>query len=73
MQERKFNTKNFIRTCSEPKHHPLSMELVIQPDMQYIINPSPDPTVGNVLVVGVRLEVNLNWFEGPTTSVEIQK
>jgi porin len=48
-------------------------ELVIQPDLQYIINPSTDPTVRNALVVGVRLEVNLNWFEGPTTSVEILK
>lgn len=46
---------------------------ISQSDLQYIVNPSTDPTVRNALVVGVRLEVNLNWFEGPTTSVEIQK
>lgn len=48
-------------------------EIVIQPDVQYIINPGTDPSVGNALVIGARLELNLNWFEGPTTSVEILK
>ncbi len=49
-------------------------EIVIQPDVQYIINPGTDPGVRNALVIGARLQLNLNWFEGPsTTSVEIQK
>ncbi|MCA9420109.1 MAG: carbohydrate porin [Nitrospira sp.] len=48
-------------------------EIVVQPDLQYIMNPGTDPAVRNALVVGVRLELNLNWFEGPTTSVEILK
>ncbi len=30
--------------------------LAIQPDVQYIINPGTDPTIGNALVVGTRLE-----------------
>ncbi|MBA3611854.1 MAG: carbohydrate porin [Nitrospirales bacterium] len=49
-------------------------EIMIQPDVQYIINPGTDPTVRNAVVVGARLQLNLNRFEGPsTTSVEIQK
>ena len=51
----------------------VSPELVIQPTMQYILNPNTNPTIRNAFVVGARLAVNLNWFEGPTTSVEIQK
>jgi porin len=52
----------------------LSPELVIQPDVQYIINPGTDPSVNNAFVIGARVGLNLNWFEGPsTTSVEIQR
>ncbi len=51
----------------------VSPELVIQPNVQYIINPDTNPAIRNALVVGARLAVNLNWFEGPTTSVEIQQ
>lgn len=49
-------------------------EIVNQPDVHYIVNPGTDPSVSNAFVVGVRLGLNINWFEGPTaTSVEIQK
>ena len=34
--------------------------LIIQPDMQYVINPGTVPRRNNALVLGVRLEVNLN-------------
>jgi len=48
-------------------------EIIIQPNIQYIINPDTNPAIQNALVVGARVEFNLNWFEGPTTAVEIQK
>ena len=51
----------------------ISPEMIIQPDIQYIINPDTNPAIRDAFVVGARLEVNLSWFEGPTTSVEIQK
>ena len=48
-------------------------DIIFQPDLQYVINPNTDPTRENAFVVGARVEFNLNWFGGPTTSVEIQK
>ena len=48
-------------------------DIVLQPDVQYILNPANDPTVDHAFVAGVRLEVSINWFGGPPTSVEIQK
>ena len=30
--------------------------LILQPDVQYIINPSMDPSLKNALQIGVRLE-----------------
>lgn len=36
--------------------------LIIQPDMQYVINPGTVPGRKNALVLGIRLEFNLNWF-----------
>jgi porin len=33
--------------------------LLVQPDVQYVINPGTDPTLGNALVAGVRLVVSL--------------
>ena len=32
--------------------------LILQPDVQYIINPSMDPEVDNALQVGIRLEMS---------------
>jgi porin len=37
----------------------ISDRLVLQPDVQYIINPGTDPALDNALVVGVRAEVKL--------------
>lgn len=37
----------------------ISDRLVLQPDLQYIINPGTDPALDNALVVGVRAEVKL--------------
>lgn len=44
--------------------HAISMtdELVVQPNLQYVINPGTDPSVPNALVVGVRIELSVNWF-----------
>ncbi len=36
--------------------------LFIQPDVQYVINPGTVPGRKNAFVLGVRLEVNFNWF-----------
>ena len=36
--------------------------LFIQPDVQYVINPGTAPGRKHALVLGVRLEFNLNWF-----------
>jgi porin len=35
----------------------LSDWLVVQPDLQYIVNPGVDPDIDNALVVGMRFEV----------------
>ena len=35
----------------------------IQPDVQYVINPGMVPDRKNAFVLGVRLELNLNWFK----------
>ena len=40
----------------------LSQALTIQPDIQYIIHPNTDPTRNNALVLIMRLELTLNWF-----------
>ena len=37
--------------------------VVIQPDLQYIINPDTNPSVPNALVMGARIQLNLSWFE----------
>lgn len=36
--------------------------LIIQPDVQYVINPGMVRGRNNALVLGVRLELNFNWF-----------
>lgn len=41
----------------------VSPNLIIQPDVQYVINPGTVPSRKNALVLGVRLEFNFNWFE----------
>ena len=38
-------------------------ELVLQPDVQYIINPDTNPAVQNAFVLGIRVQLNLSWFE----------
>lgn len=38
-------------------------ELLVQPDIQYIINPGMDPSIDNALVIGVRLGMHIHWFE----------
>lgn len=35
---------------------------IVQPDLQYIINPNTDPSISDAFVIGARFEVNLNWF-----------
>lgn len=45
-------------------------EIIIQPNVQYIINPDTNSIVRNAIVIGARLELNLDWFEAQTTSVE---
>jgi porin len=32
--------------------------LIVQPDLQYVINPSMDPEIDNALQVGLRLEIS---------------
>ena len=51
----------------------ISPEITIQPNLQYIINPDTNPAIKDAFVIGARLALNWNWFEGPTTSVEQQK
>ena len=41
----------------------LSPNLVIQPDLQYIINPDTNPSIPNALVLGARIQLNFSWFE----------
>ena len=41
----------------------VSPYMVIQPDLQYIINPDTNPAVANALVLGARIQLNLSWFE----------
>lgn len=36
--------------------------LIVQPDVQYVIHPGTVQGRNNALVLGVRLEFNLNWF-----------
>jgi porin len=36
--------------------------LFIQPDLQYVINPDTVHGRKNAFVLGVRLELNFNWF-----------
>jgi porin len=40
----------------------VNRNLFIQPDVQYVINPGTVQGRKNALVLGVRLEFNLNWF-----------
>jgi porin len=41
----------------------LSPALTIQPDVQYIIHPNTDPTRNNALVLLMRLQLTMNWFQ----------
>ncbi len=41
----------------------LGPAIVIQPDLQYIINPDANSTVRNAFVLGVRVQLNVSWFE----------
>jgi porin len=43
----------------------ISPNLIIQPDVQYVINPGTVPGRKNALLLSVRLEVNFNWFAFP--------
>lgn len=38
-------------------------EVLIQPNLQYIINPGTNPSIANAVVLGVRLGLNVNWFD----------
>ena len=38
-------------------------EVLIQPNIQYVINPSTNPSIADALVLGVRLGFDLDWFE----------
>ncbi|MDH5775956.1 MAG: carbohydrate porin [Nitrospirota bacterium] len=40
----------------------VNRNIFIQPDVQYVMNPGTVPGRKNALVLGVRLEFNLNWF-----------
>lgn len=39
----------------------LTPHLALQPDVQYILNPSADPALGNVLALGVRAQVAVSF------------
>ena len=39
--------------------HPLTSFLAVQPDVQYILNPSADPSIKDAIVVGMRFVVTL--------------
>ncbi len=41
----------------------VTQSFIIQPDIQYIINPGTDPSIPDAFVIGARLELNLNWFK----------
>ncbi len=41
----------------------LTPEVLIQPTIQYIINPGTNPSISNALVLGARLGLNVNWFD----------
>ena len=51
----------------------LSPYFVIQPDLQYIINPDTNPAVPNALVMGARIQLNLSWFESLSDYEEPQQ
>jgi porin len=38
---------------------PLNDHLVLQPDLQYVVNPGADPALDDALVIGLRLELHL--------------
>ena len=38
-------------------------DVLIQPNMQYIMNPDTNPSILNALVLGVRVGLNVNWFD----------
>jgi porin len=40
----------------------VNRNFIVQPDVQYILNPGTVPGRNNALVLGARLEVNFNWF-----------
>ncbi len=42
----------------------VNSNVIIQPDVQYVINPDTVKGRNNALVLGVRLEFNYNWFKG---------
>ena len=41
----------------------VTRSFIVQPDIQYIVNPGTAPSIRNAFVIGARLEVNLNWFK----------
>lgn len=45
----------------------VNSNLIIQPDLQYVINPDTVPGRENALVLGIRLEFNFNWFNPSRT------
>ena len=51
----------------------INERIIIQPNLQYIINPDTDPRIRNALVIGARLELNLDWFGSQATSVKNRK
>jgi len=39
-----------------------SPEILLQPNIQYVINPGANPSIPDALVLGIRLGLNFNWF-----------
>ena len=41
----------------------LSPQVLLQPDLQYVINPGTNPTIKNAFILGIRVGLNFNWFD----------
>jgi len=44
---------------------PVNEYLVVQPDLQYVINPGNQPDRDDALAVGLRIEIAAGWRGGP--------
>jgi porin len=47
-------------------------EILLQPNIQYVMNPGTNPAVQNAFVFGFRLGVNINWFDRSDDSMSSQ-